>query len=161
MTSYECFKLAERIEVLAHDLYVTLAAHQSTPAGLRLVFSGLAEEEEHHGQRIQLLAASLRGSAWANQVASVAETGLQQVAAELETFLVEARTRRRPGDLVRILDRLVTMEERFAFVHAEELSKGAEPGVARLFASLAKQDQRHRKLLERARAGQASAPLGS
>jgi hypothetical protein len=91
----------------------------------------------------------------------VAETGLQQVAAELETFLVEARTRRRPGDLVRILDRLVTMEERFAFVHAEELSKGAEPGVARLFASLAKQDQRHRKLLERARAGQASAPLGS
>jgi len=60
-----------------------------------------------------------------------------------------------------MLDRLVTMEERFTFVHAEELAKGAEPSVARLFESLAKQDKRHVQLLQRARRDQGSPATGA
>jgi hypothetical protein len=102
----------------------------------------------------------MRGSAWAGQLARQAGEGLQAVATELEAFLQEVKARRRPGDLVRILDRLVDMETRFAFVHAESLVSGGDPGAARLFASLAKQDQRHGKLLERARQGSDRAAPG-
>jgi len=151
VTSHEFFKLAELIEILARDIYLRLAEHRSTPLGLRQVFTQLADEEERHGQRIRLMATSLRGSASVFQLVKAATAGLQSVCAELEAFLGEVTSRRQPGDLPRLLERLVEMEVRFAFVHAEELTRAAAPEVARLFASLAKQDARHRKLLEQAR----------
>jgi rubrerythrin len=153
MTSYEFFKLAERIEDLARNLYVVLAEHRATPPGVRQLLLGLAEEEEEHGKRIQLLAASLRGSTWTSQIVDRVGAKMEAAAAEFQVFLAEARGRRAPGDLMAILDRLVRMEERLAFVHAEDLVQGVEPRVARLFESLARQDQRHRTLLERARQG--------
>ncbi len=157
MTNYEFFKLAERVEDLARHLYLALADHGSTPPGLRVLFLGLAEEEEEHGRRLQVLAASLHGSPWANQIVEAATAGIEAAALEFEVFLVEVKTRRQPGDLPRILDRLARMEERRSFVHAEELARGAGPGAARLFESMARQDQHHRKLLERVRQGQPAA----
>jgi rubrerythrin len=154
MTTNDFFKLAERVEGLSRELYLALADHGSTPPGVRDLFLGLAEEEEQHAKRLGLLASSLRGSTWATQVMKSAAEGMRAAAAEYGSFLVEARSRRRPGDLLEILDRLVAMEDRLAFVHAEELAKGTEPKVARLFEALAKQDRRHRRLLERARQGQ-------
>jgi rubrerythrin len=154
VTNYEFFKLAERVEDLSRHLYLALADHGSTPPGVRELFLGLAEEEEEHGRRLQLLAASLRGSPWANQIVEAASAGIEAAAREFEVFLVQVKTRRQPGDLLRILDRLVRMEERLSYVHAEELARGAGPGAARLFESMARQDQRHRKLLERVRQGQ-------
>ncbi len=153
MTNYEFFKQAERVEVLAHRLYETLAAHESTPPGVRELFLGLAAEEQEHGRRIQLLAAALRGSAWANQLVTQAAAGIQAAANEYQAFLAEASTQRRPGDLMGILDRLVKLEERLSHVHAEELARGAGPTTARLFESMAKQDRRHQKLLEGLRKG--------
>jgi rubrerythrin len=151
VTSHEFFKLAELIETLARDIYLRLAEHRSTPAGLSQLFTQLADEEEHHGQRIRLMATSLRGSSSVFQLVKAATAGLQSVATELQAFLLEVTTRRQPGDLPRLLERLVEMEERFSFVHAEELTKVAAPDAARLFASLAKQDVRHRRLLEKVR----------
>jgi rubrerythrin len=158
MTSYECFTLAERIERLARDIYAQLAEHPATPLGLKQLFLLLADEEEHHAQ---LLAAALRGSPLAHSVTKEAATRIEAVASELEAFLVEATTSRSPGDLPRILERLVDMEERFAFVHAEELTRGADPATARLFTALARQDERHRKLLEEARPAPAAPPLSA
>jgi len=151
VTYYEFFKLAERIEELSRGIYLTLAEHPATPPGVRELFVGLADEEQEHGRRLQLLGNSLRGSAWANQVVEAASAGLQAAALEFENFLSEARTQRQPGDFMRILDRLVQMEERLSFVHAEKLAQGAGPGTARLFESMARQDRRHQKLLERVR----------
>jgi rubrerythrin len=151
MTSHEFFKLAERIEDLARSLYLVLADHSATPPGVRQLLLGLADEEEEHARRIQLLSASLRGSTWTSQLVDEAAAGMRSAAVEFERFLASARNRRVPGDLMKILDRLVEMEARLAFVHAEDLAQGAAPAVARLFEALARQDQRHRKLLERAR----------
>jgi rubrerythrin len=151
LTYYEFFKLAERVELLSRQVYLTLADHPVTPPGVRELFLGLADEEAEHGRRIQLLATSLRGSTWANQIVKQAEAGLEAATREYEGFLIEVETRRRPGDLMRLLDRLVQMEDRLSFVHAEELAAGAGPAAARLFEAMAKQDRRHRKLLERAR----------
>jgi rubrerythrin len=151
MTSYEFFKLAERIELLARDLYAELADEPATPPGLRKIFLGLADEEQGHAQRIQLLAGTSRGAAWLDQLNREAGAALAAVTKEMEAFISRLKARRRPDDLVVVLDQLVEMETRFASVHAEELAKLAEPSVAKLFAALAKQDQRHRTLLEEAR----------
>jgi rubrerythrin len=59
--------LAERIEVLARDIYGELAYHPGTPPGVRQVLLRLADEEEHHAQRIRLLKATQRNSAWAEK----------------------------------------------------------------------------------------------
>jgi rubrerythrin len=151
VTYYDFFKLAQRIEDLSRSIYLALADHDATPPGVRDLFLGLADEEEEHGRRLQLLATSQRGSKWANQIVEVAAAGVQAAALEYEAFLAEAMTRRRPGDLMKLIDRLVQMEERLSFVHAEELAQGAGPEAARLFQSMAKQDRRHQKLLEKVR----------
>jgi rubrerythrin len=161
MTSYEFFRLAERIEDLARHLYLVLADHHATPPGVRQLLLGLAEEEEEHGRRIQLLAASLRGSTWTDRIVSQSAASMRAAATEFERVLAEIRSRRRPGDLMAILDRLVEMEDRLAFVHAEDLAQAAGPEVARLFEALARQDQRHRKLLERARLGRGLTAAGA
>jgi rubrerythrin len=151
VTYFEFFKLAQQIEDLSRSIYLALADHDATPPGLRDLFLGLAAEEEEHGRRLQLLATSQRGSNWANQIVEVAAAGAQTAALQYEAFLVEAKTQRRPGDLMKIIDRLVQMEERLSFVHAEELAQGAGSGAVRLFQSMAKQDRRHQKLLEKVR----------
>jgi rubrerythrin len=149
LTYYEFFKLAERVELLSRQVYLTLTEDPTTPPGVRELFTGLADEEAEHGRRIQLLATSLRGSSWANQIVKNSEAAIESANREYETFLIEVQTRRRPGDLMRLLDRLVQMESRLSYVHAEELAAGAGPAAARLFESMAKQDRRHAKLLER------------
>jgi rubrerythrin len=151
LTYYEFFKRAEQVELLSRQVYQALADHPATPPGVRELFSGLADEEEEHARRIQLLATTLRGSSWSNQIVKQSEGGIEAAAREYEALLVEVTTRRQPGDLMRLLDRLVQMEDRLSFVHAEELAAGAGPAAARLFEAMAKQDRRHRKLLERAR----------
>jgi rubrerythrin len=154
VTNYEFFKLAEQVEDLSRRLYLTLAEHESTPPGVRELFMGLADEEEQHRQRLQLLGTTLKNSPWANQLVREQATGIEAAAAEFSAFLAEVKGGRRPGDLMGILDRLVKVEHRLEYVHAEKLSAGAEPGVARLFEEMARQDRRHQKLLERLRAGQ-------
>jgi rubrerythrin len=153
VTSRDCFRLAERIEVLARDIYTELAYHPGTPPGVGQVLLRLADEEEHHAQRIRLLKATHRNSDWAEKALIAIATDLQAIAAELGGLLVLARHRRDPDDFAGMFDRLVDMEDRFAFVHAEELTTSAEPEVARLFEALARQDVWHRQLLERARRG--------
>ncbi len=149
MTYYEFFKRAERVELLSRQVYLTLAGDRTTPPGVRELFTGLADEEEEHGRRLQLLATSLRGSSWAAQIVKQSEAAIEAADREYERFLIEVETRRRPGDLMQLLDRLVQMESRLAYVHAEELAAGAGPEAARLFESMARQDRRHVKLLER------------
>jgi rubrerythrin len=154
MTNYEFFKLAEQVEELSRRLYLVLADHASTPPGVRELFQGLADEEEQHRQRLQLLAATLKNSPWASQLVREKAAGIEGAAAEFQAFLAEVTGGRRLGDLMGILDRLVKMEQRLSFVHAEQLAAGAGPGVSRLFDEMARQDRRHQKLLERLRKGQ-------
>jgi rubrerythrin len=151
VTYFEFFKMAGRVELLSRQAYLTLAAHPTTPPSVRELFNGLADEEAEHGRRIELLATSQRGSSWANQIVKQSEASIEAAAQEFETFLAEVQNRRQPGDLMRILDRLVQMEDRLSYVHAEELAAGAGPMAARLFESMARQDRRHLKLLERVR----------
>jgi rubrerythrin len=151
VTSQDCFQLAERIELLARDVYAEIASHPGIPPDLRQLMLRLADEEERHAQRIRLLAASQRNSQWAFREMRKIGADLRAVATEQEAFLAAARERRGRADLLETVDRLVEMEERFAFVHAEELTATAEASVARLFQALAGQDEWHRALLADAR----------
>ena len=156
MTAYECFKLAEQIELLSQDLYTRLAAHPGTPGPIQKEFLALADEEGRHASRIRLLASTSRGSPALQDVARRAGEGLVAVAAELKAALEQA-AHRRPGDLVVVLDRLITLEQRFSWVHAEALAGCADPKVAALFTSMARQDARHTALLAKARQEQPGA----
>jgi hypothetical protein len=122
MTAYECFKLAEQIELLSQTLYTQLATHPGTPRPIQLEFLALADEEGNHASRIRLLAATSRGSPALQDVARRAGDGLLAVVAELEVAIEETRANRQAGDLVMVLDRLIDLEQRFAWVHTEALA---------------------------------------
>jgi rubrerythrin len=151
MTSRDCFQLAERIELLARDLYAELASHPGTGPSVRQLLLRLADEEEHHAQRIRLVARTQRRAQWTDEKLPLIAGDLQAVAREQEALLRRARTQRLPSDFPGIFDELVAMEVRFSFVHAEELTEAAEPEVGRFFAALARQDGWHRQLLQKAR----------
>jgi rubrerythrin len=151
VTTRECFQLAERIEILARDLYAELALHPGASHALRELMRRLADEEEHHAQRIHLLASTQRKEQWSEERLPPIAGDLQGVAREQEALLRRARTERLPSDLPALFDELVAMEVRFSFVHAEELTRAAEPEVGRFFATLARQDGWHRQLLQKMR----------
>ncbi len=160
MTTRDCFHLAERIEIVARDLYAELALHPGTSHALGELMRRLADEEEHHAQRIRLLARTQRKEQWTGERLPVIARELQAVAGEQEALLRRARTERLPSDLPALFDELVAMEVRFSFVHAEEMTRTAEPEVGRFFAALARQDGWHRQLLQKMRptAGASAVP---
>ncbi|HQR29839.1 MAG TPA: hypothetical protein PLL32_05475 [Anaeromyxobacteraceae bacterium] len=149
-TTAQCIRAAERVEMLAAELYESLAVAFAEAPWLRQLFEGLASEERQHAMRIRLLERHQGANAWLPEAMEPICRDLDAMAKELES--VRARLLL-PGALrspTVVLERVREIERRFGSLHAEELARSASPEVARLFRSLALQDERHRKLLEEA-----------
>jgi rubrerythrin len=151
-TTAQCIRAAERVEMLAAELYESLALSFVETPWLRDLFVALASEERQHAMRIRLLERHQGTTPWLPQALEPLCRDLDAMAAEIEGVRVEFR---RPGAVrspSQVLQRVAEMERRFGSLHAEELSRSASPEVSRLFRSLALQDARHRQLLEQAKA---------
>ncbi|HET8723655.1 MAG TPA: ferritin family protein [Anaeromyxobacteraceae bacterium] len=149
-TASQCLQLAERVEVLAQQLYTDLAEAFAAEAELSRLFRRLAAEEEQHGMRIRLLGRHAGRAPWPPDLAERSCADLEAMAVETETLRTNISNLPSPPDAGRVLELLVSMEDRFHSVHAQELARCAVPEVARLFASLAAQDAAHHALLRAA-----------
>lgn len=150
-TTAQCIRAAERVEMLAAELYESLAVSFAEAPWLRELFAGLAAEERQHAMRIRLLERHQGVNAWLPEALGPICRDLDAMAEELESTRARLRL---PGALrspTVVLERVCDIERRFGTLHAEELCRSASPEVVRLFRSLALQDERHRRLLDEAR----------
>lgn len=148
--AYALFKAAERLELLASELYLALAARFAGDRDAVTLFRRLADEEVQHAARIRLLFAQYRNDPRLFQGASGLGPGAPDVEALVrETAVAVAAVR--DGDWVATLDeavaRVAALEERCASVHAELLASGADRAALGFFEELARQDRQHQQLL--------------
>ena len=149
-TASQCLRFAERVETLAQELYSTLAEAFAAEPALAALFRRLAAEEGQHALRIRLLDRHGGRSPWPQEVAVRSCADLEAMAREMDAMRLEFASLGPEPDAGRVLGRLVSMEDRFHAVHAQELARCAAPEVERLFASLASQDAAHHELLRAA-----------
>ncbi len=148
MTTWEGLERAARIEDLAGDVYSRLADRLANEPPFRDLFRRLAAEEVEHGRRIRLLGRHVGRAAWPARTMERIGAQLDRLEGALGTMAREAEDRSRTGDPAGVLRWVVDVERGLGSVHAEALCECLDPEVARLFASLARQDAAHRSLLE-------------
>lgn len=149
MTVAQCFRAAERVEMLAQGLYAALAEVFAARPGLRDLFRRLSAEEEQHALRIRLLEKHRGKAPWAPEMLGVLCDDLQGMTAEIAAMKVDFCRPGGPPPAGVVLRRVAGMERAFGALHAEELARSAEPEVRALYESLALQDATHQALIRR------------
>lgn len=146
MTSpYQLLQKAERLELLAAELYRALAERYGGEA--RALFLRLAQEEGQHASRIRLLAARYRHDSRLVATMSAETHELDALIADADRALEAVRLGEWDGDQEAALGRAAELEARFCKAHAQSLTRDAHPELVTFFERLAAQDEAHRKLL--------------
>lgn len=145
-STYELLEKAERLELLAEQLYMALSGRFAGEA--KLLFQRLAAEEAQHAARIRLLSARYRHDKRL-QAALAADTTLidRQLEEALEA-LAAVNAGAWDGDPHAALAAAAELERRFCNTHAQTLSRDAHPELRAFFEQLAAQDKAHLDLLE-------------
>jgi rubrerythrin len=150
MTTEECFEAAVQVEHLMRDVYVGLASRYTRDPTRREMLRHLAEEEEQHAHRIRLLARTQDTAAWAQETADRIVQNLEAMSTELLAIVQEMGDDFEGAPPDGLLLRVIKAEDHCSAIHAEVLAESAEIDVQLLFTALAKQDVRHKELLEKA-----------
>ena len=150
MTTEECFEAAVQVEHLMRDVYFGLAGHYDRDPTRREMLRHLAEEEEQHAHRIRLLARTQDTAAWAQETADRIAENLEAMSTELLAIVQEMGDDFEGAPPDGLLRRVMEAEEHCSSIHAEVLAESAEIDVQLLFSALAKQDVRHKEILEQA-----------
>jgi rubrerythrin len=145
-STYQLLEKAERLELLAQELYLALAGRFGGEA--RELFKRLAAEEAQHAARVRLLAARYRQDK--KLVASLAAdtTLMDRLLVEAEEALASATAGAWDGDPQAALRGAAELERRFCQAHAQALSQDAHPDLRAFFEQLAAQDKAHEALLK-------------
>lgn len=145
-TNFDILDRAERLEVLAAELYAAFAIRfAGDPTGVRL-FGRLREEEHQHAARIRMLAAQARRDGKLLGKIQADTSALDDVAREMEVMLANVRAGNWQADLAQTKRLLLDLEDRCSRAHAEA-QHGLHEDLRRFFAQLAAQDEAHRELL--------------
>jgi rubrerythrin len=150
MTTEECFEAAVQVEHLMRDVYVGLAGRYAGEPTRREMLRHLAEEEDQHAHRIRLLARTQDVDAWAQSTAARIAENLEAMSTELLAIVTEMGDDFEGAPPEGLLRRVMEAEEHCSTIHAEVLAESAEIDVQMLFSALAKQDVRHKEILEKA-----------
>jgi rubrerythrin len=150
MTVAQCFRSAERMEMLAQELYASLAEAFAAQPALRDLFRRLSAEEAQHALRIRLLEKHRGKAPWAPEMVGAIRDDLQGMTAEITAMKADFGGAGGPPPADEVLRRVAAMERDFGRLHAEDLARSAEPEVRALFESLALQDATHHALIRRA-----------
>lgn len=145
-TNFEVLDKAEKVELLASELYAALARQFGADEAAKKLFTRLRDEEQQHAARVRMLAAqSGRDSRLLAKITADLR-GLDDVQRELAAWTAEVRAGRWAADLPETKRRLLDMEERCARAHAEGIH-GLHESLRAFFAQLAAQDKAHEELL--------------
>ena len=137
---------AERLELLAAELYGLAASRFSADCEAKELLERLQEEEIQHAYRVRMLRSQCIKDAKLAAGLGLDDSRIELLlerGADARKQIVAAKT------LAEVLDLLLELEETFAVAHAEAVTVGADPQLHHFFESLAHQDTQHRLLLER------------
>lgn len=146
MTNFDVLEKAERIELLAADLYAALARHFGADPGALKLFTRLRDEEHQHASRVRMVAAQARRDTKLLAKIQVDPRSLDAVAREMAADLASVLAGRWEADLAATKRRLLELEERASKAHAEALD-GIHESLQSFFRQLAEQDKAHEELL--------------
>jgi rubrerythrin len=146
-TTYDLLRLAERIELIAAEIYAALALQFAGNASARSLFESLAAEEVQHASRIRLLTARYKHDAKLVNRRTTETPALDAILAEALAALAQIREGRWTRDLAETKRRLGALEDRLVGAHAEILARDGNPDLRAFFEQLARQDQAHARLL--------------
>lgn len=146
-STYQLFQRAERIEIVAGNVYAALAGQFRDDPEAKALFAKLAVEEEQHAARVRLLAAHYRHDSRILGPGETDSTGLDGCLAECERALAEVEAGAWGRDLSEVKGRLAALEEGLAQAHADLLLGETNPELREFFAQLAAQDVGHARLL--------------
>lgn len=146
MPTLDVFRCAERIEVVAAEIYAALAARFAADPEARALFARLEQEELQHAARVRLLASRYRSDR--TLIAGFdGAAALDGCLREAEQALRDARDGAWGGDLRAVKRRVAELEERLGTAHAHVVARDGHPGLRAFFEQLALQDDGHLDLL--------------
>jgi rubrerythrin len=144
--TYQLLEKAERLELLAQQLYQALSGRFGGEA--REVFKRLAAEEAQHAARIRLLTARYRRDRKLMASLAADPSILDRLLVEAEEVLAAVNAGAWDGDPQAALRRAAELERRFCQAHAQSLAQDAHPDLRAFFEQLAAQDKAHEVLLK-------------
>lgn len=148
-SAYSLFAAAERLELLAAEMYRLLAERFASREPVRALFLRLHQEEIQHASRVRLLAAQYRNDPWlfSSAVLFHGAPDPAQLVREVEVVVRELEAGAWGEDLEETRARVVEMERRCVSLHSQFLVAGAPKEIASFFEELARQDEEHERLL--------------
>jgi hypothetical protein len=148
VSTFDVFKRAERVELVAAAIYGTLAKRFRDDADAHALFVRLEAEEQQHASRIRLLAATYRNDSKLVDKVNGAE-GLDACLAEAQAALDEVQAGGWGPALGEVLGRLARLEDRLSRAHANLLALNGNGALREFFEQLARMDEAHVQLLVR------------
>jgi rubrerythrin len=145
-TTFDILDKAEKIELLAAELYAAFAKRFGDDDAAAKLFTRLRDEEQQHAARIRLLAAQSRRDSKLLGKLDLDARALDAVIQEMVAVLANVRNGNWGADLAQTKRLLVDLEERCARAHAQGL-QGLNESLRKFFEQLAQQDRAHEELL--------------
>jgi len=148
-SAYAMFAAAERLELLAAEVYRLLAERFAANEAVRAVFWRLHQEEIQHATRVRLLAVHYRNDSGLLASAALFQgvPDPRQLVGELEDAVRGLESGAWGDDLQQVRARVLEMERRCVSLHSQFLVAGAPPEISSFFEELARQDDEHERLL--------------
>lgn len=144
---------AAQLELRVEELYLGLARAFGNAPRAHDTFMRLAFEERQHALRFQLLERLKIPLPWPQDRLEEMRAAVDLLTGEIVALQATLSRTDGPGDPFAVLRRVAEMEERFSFLHAEVLAPEADPRLREVFASMARQDAEHARLLQSVSSG--------
>lgn len=146
LTNFDILDKAEKLELLAAELYAAFAQRfGDDPVAVKL-FTRLRDEELQHANRVRMLASQSRRDAKLLGKIAVDTGALDEVAREMTAMVANVRSGNWEADLAQTRRLLLELEERCGRAHAQGLV-GIDGSLRTFFEQLAAQDRAHEELL--------------
>lgn len=144
--NFDILGKAEKLELLAAELYAALANHFGDDEAAAKLFTRLRDEEQQHAARVRMVAAQAgRDTKLLGKI--TADGGaMDDVAREMGVMLANVRRGDWRADVKQTKRLLLDLEERCSRAHAQGIL-GLNDSLRRFFEQLALQDKAHEELL--------------
>jgi rubrerythrin len=145
-TNFDILDKAEKLELLASEIYAELARRFGDDEKAVKLFTRLRDEEQQHAARVRMVAAQSRRDSKLLGKLVVDSRELDDVLIDMTTVLANLRAGRWEADLAQTKRILLELEDRSSHAHAQGL-KGLNESLKKFFEQLALQDKAHEELL--------------
>jgi rubrerythrin len=145
-TNFDILDKAEKLELLAAELYAGFARHFGDDPAAAKLFTRLRDEEQQHAARVRMLAAQSRRDSKLLGKIDIDARAMDEAVQEMTAMLANVSNGNWRAELKPTKRLLLELEERCARAHAQGMA-GLNGSLRKFFEQLAAQDKAHEELL--------------